>query len=505
MALQRAGVLYPVNTTVVDSGTGRDIRLLSDAQPGATDSSQSATATHTQDNQVRVFDPASAANVSTLTYGWALRVAEDMTPDDDARCNALLPAQTISISLSVSVNQSGGTYLTGTYAPEWRIILAAYNPATDVLTDISGVVGNSGTSWNYTPATGDLGTFKTVTFGATVPQYEFAPGEVLFILIGVFTLAIPNPTLGTATWTYRLAVDDPNTSITFEANKSIRQICRQSAATSGVGIASKGRVTVGKILKATAVGTAAIRRYIRLAAKTAAGAGAAAVRKYVRIAAPKVAVGTGVAGEDNYIRLAAKKATGAGVAAEDNYIRLAAKTAVAVGVATFSKYVQAFRRAVVTASGVAGFARSLIAVRSFIAAAVGIADITNYVRLAAKTAAGLGVATIKRNVQRRVSVTAIGIAKIQRYIRLGVRTVVAAGAAGFARAFIGVRRFVVTAVVAAALYVKIKQTILNRISGGGSGTYPDGLLRLRPDGRVEALPGGTGPLPSGAMRLTSVP
>jgi hypothetical protein len=48
--------------------------------------------------------------------------------------------------------------------------------------------------------------------------------------------------------------------------------------------------------------------------------------------------------------------------------------------------------------------------------------------------------------------------------------------------------------------------LLDELSeAGGDAEYPTGLLRLRPDGRVEAVPGNTGPLPSGALRITTVP
>jgi hypothetical protein len=45
----------------------------------------------------------------------------------------------------------------------------------------------------------------------------------------------------------------------------------------------------------------------------------------------------------------------------------------------------------------------------------------------------------------------------------------------------------------------------NVSEGGGDAEYPTGLLRLRADGRVEAVPGNTGPLPSGALRIVSYP
>lgn len=41
--------------------------------------------------------------------------------------------------------------------------------------------------------------------------------------------------------------------------------------------------------------------------------------------------------------------------------------------------------------------------------------------------------------------------------------------------------------------------------GGGATEYPDGLLRLRPDGRIESVASGSGELPPGALRLVALP
>lgn len=266
MGIQTAAVLYPVNTTTVDSGGAIDIRLLDSAQAGADDDTQTATATHTQDNVDRTFDPATAgvtasADVNTLQkLGWALRLSEDMTPPDDTNCNAFLRTGNLVVNVTVTITQAGGTYTTGTYAPLWKASLWRYNPATDTAT-IIGFSANNTPSWNIAPVGGDLGTFKTIaiTFNSAA-QFpngaEFAAGEILLLQLGVKTQTIPNPTVGTATWTYTLRVDHTNTNITFVAEQGIRQICTLALDATGIGTASQDTLTVGEFLEAIGVGTA---------------------------------------------------------------------------------------------------------------------------------------------------------------------------------------------------------------------------------------------------------
>jgi hypothetical protein len=240
MGLQRAAVLYPVNTATVDTGTGIDIRLLDTVEAGADDDTQTVTATHTQDNVERTFDPATAAGAvvadtnALQKKGWALRLAEDCTPDDDANCNAFLVPANHVVNLQVAVDQAGGTYASGTYAPLWKAALYRYNPATDTGVVVAST-GNNSLSWNVTPVTGDLGAFKNIalTFNAAAQfpnGVELQQGEILLLQLGVRTQTIPNPTLGTATFTYTLRVDNANTNITFASSGGgIAQLCRSSS------------------------------------------------------------------------------------------------------------------------------------------------------------------------------------------------------------------------------------------------------------------------------------
>lgn len=259
MGIQRATVLYPVNSTTVDTGAGVDVRLLDSAQAGATDTSQTAQATHTQDNAERTFDPATANTaITTSAYnvlakaGWALRLTQDMTPADDTNCDCALGAGTLTVNISVAINQAGGTYVSGTYAPSWNVSLWRYNPSTDSATLI-GSSTNNGTSWNVNG--GDIGTFKTVSQTISVASLvAFAQGEVLYLQIGVNTGVIPNPTIGTATWTYTLAVDDPNTNITFASGQGIQQSCSLSGSAVGRGFATRGSNQIAMGRSAVGIG-----------------------------------------------------------------------------------------------------------------------------------------------------------------------------------------------------------------------------------------------------------
>lgn len=87
MGIERAAVLYLRNSTTVDTGGAVDIRLLDDVNAGVLNTMQTASAVHTQDNQEFTFDPqtvptANGNNAGTTLQllGWALRLAEDMTP-----------------------------------------------------------------------------------------------------------------------------------------------------------------------------------------------------------------------------------------------------------------------------------------------------------------------------------------------------------------------------------------------------------------------------------------
>lgn len=225
MAVTQTLVFYPVNTTTVDTGAGIDVRLLDSAQAGADNNAQTATFTHTNDNVERTFDPATGGvtntnncNTTLFKAGWAIQLT-DMTPVDDVNADAYLPAQTVSVSLVMNATQSGGTYASGTLQPTFKASLWAYNPATDTATLI-GSGSSSSVSWNCAATGGTLGTAKTVTFNISVPDTVFGAvkgtaAEILYLQVGFNTGTVPNPTLGTATFTMTMTVDTANTKITL--------------------------------------------------------------------------------------------------------------------------------------------------------------------------------------------------------------------------------------------------------------------------------------------------
>ncbi len=250
MAIERADVLYPRNSTTVDTGAGIDIRLLDETNGGTNDATQTVVATHTQDSAERTFDPATggvtAAEVATLLQrkGWALELANDMTPTDDTNCNAMLKAGNLVVTVDVTIDQAGGTYASGNYGPLWRGALFRYNPSTDTGTVIAFGQATP-TTWNINPTLGDLGTFKQIAIPITVgSDVEFPDGEILLLQIGLWTGTIPNPTLGTATWTYTLRVDGANTNINFAANQGIRQTCAFTNSLLGIGTPARGGLEI---------------------------------------------------------------------------------------------------------------------------------------------------------------------------------------------------------------------------------------------------------------------
>ena len=98
-----------------------------------------------------------------------------------------------------------------------------------------------------------MGTFKTIAIlGGVANTIEFAQGEILLLQVGVHTQTIPNPTLGTATWTYTLRVDNVNTNINFAAGQGIAQVCFFEGTSAGVAT-PLGAMT--KVLPAAGTGS----------------------------------------------------------------------------------------------------------------------------------------------------------------------------------------------------------------------------------------------------------
>lgn len=244
MALQRAGTLYPKNSTTVDTGTGIDVRLLGSSQ-GGTNETQTATATNANDNVERTFDPATTGvtntnNAATTLFrtGWALRLSEDMTPPDDANCDAYLPAGTVTVSASVAVAWTS-TPVGNNPAPIWRASLWRYDVSTNAGVLIAGASSDGSVNWTLLPS--QSGTTKTVTWDISVgSNATFSANEVLLLQVGVNTATLPNPLLGTANFTLTLFTDTLNTSIAHSAGSTILQACTLSLDTVGAGVPTRG-------------------------------------------------------------------------------------------------------------------------------------------------------------------------------------------------------------------------------------------------------------------------
>jgi hypothetical protein len=168
---------------------------------------------------------------------------------DKVTCRAALAAGAHAITFMAALNQTGGTYVTGSYGPNFHVSLWRYNLMTNTATRIESTTGSGGVAtngaavtWNYTPATGDLGTFKliSITF-TTAEQILFEPGETLLLEPGLNTATVPNPTLGTATWTCTLRVDNVDTKITLA--DTIAELCGMTgeiiAFSDAAGLASR--------------------------------------------------------------------------------------------------------------------------------------------------------------------------------------------------------------------------------------------------------------------------
>lgn len=372
MGIQRAAVLYPVNSTTVDTGAGIDIRLLDSAEAGADDDTQTATATHTQDSQSRTFDPGSATSANegpgTLrNRGWALRLSEDMTPGDDTNCDAALTAGSLTVNITMAVNQAGGTYVSGTYTPLLNACLFRVNLASNTGTFIANGL-SSALSWNLTPVTGDLGTFKTAALAVDIPALvQFSAGEVLLLQFGIGTATIPNPTLGTATFTYTLRVDHANTNITFAAGQGIRQACALSASLDGRGTVTRGALLADLARSAVGKGEAALAKAV-LAAKTFALVGTGEVSHSKLVAAARTAdlIGLGTPAMSRVV-VAAKAfdLDGRGIASESPKAIELARSATGTGEASGSREVIASKAFDLVGTGLVTETHPVQAFRSF--------------------------------------------------------------------------------------------------------------------------------------------
>jgi hypothetical protein len=249
VGIQRADVLFPVNSTTVDSATGIDIRLLDSAQAGATDSDQSVRWTHTQDGTNRTFDPdnalvTTADNPQTFQgKGWALRLSEDHTPADDTNCNSILKAGTLSVQMRCLLNANGGSNLGGVNTISMRVALFKYNVSTNASGGLIAT-GSANQTWDTSALGGENNTRKNTTISVVVASdVEFLANEVLLLQLGANATTLVNATLGTTNYDLTLDVDDSGTFLDFASGQGIRIRCSLSDTTIG-----KGTVTLSRAL-----------------------------------------------------------------------------------------------------------------------------------------------------------------------------------------------------------------------------------------------------------------
>lgn len=435
MGIQRANVLYPVNTTTVDTPTGGDIRLLDSAQAGATDDGQTCQAQHTEDNHSRTFDPATlnvSANQAPQTVvgkGWALRLTEDCTPTDDTNCNAYVPAQTPTVNIRVSVTQSGGTYAAGTYGPTWAAALWRWNPSTDTGALLMWGT-NSATTWNYNPVGGDLGTFKNIAIPLSVGggnAIEFPQGEIPLLQIGLGVGTIPNPTLGTAIWTFRLSVDHADTNLTWGSSLGLRQKCALTDTTQGRG--SILRVVAPAIARDVVGKGAVTESRVVVASKEFTLDGRGAVTRVMELELDESLIGVGTATEGRAV-IASKEFTLDGRGSVTRVLALALDLDVfGVGTADAQKTVLASKEFTLDGRGVPTYSKLTQAVREFSLAGKGV--VTRTMALAEDFGlVGLGIADVQKVVVASKSFTLDGRGTVTReglILALLERDIVGAG------------------------------------------------------------------------------
>lgn len=225
--LQRANTLYPINSTTVDTGTGIDVRALSDTQPGATDSTQSVQNATQNTNAERTFDPATANDTTTNNAqttngkkGWAVPAA-GMAPGN-ASCVTRLVAQTVTVAWNGVATGTGlgNTGINDVLTP--KASLWKYNTSTDTATLIAG---GSGTAISISAALAYSNTAYSASVAITVASdVSFGANEVLMVVIGGNVACGAGFLSGARTSTWTMDVDASGTTVTF-GTTGLRLLC----------------------------------------------------------------------------------------------------------------------------------------------------------------------------------------------------------------------------------------------------------------------------------------
>lgn len=218
----RAGTIYPESLTQIAAGVVPNIYQLKETSPTAANlcrvdiPSPNATTSlfYPPDGVVHTAtgDPTDGTNDQK---GWGFTLAE-FVPSSDT---VVIQAQTINVTLNVTLTTSGSTLTAGTFVPKaclWKL-----NPVTGVGTIIVATTGASVSVPVAVPSTNEGAATPAPINMILSSDVVFSANEVLYVeLGGTFTTA--NTTLGGVnTGIWRLKT--PATKISFPKPLSIRR------------------------------------------------------------------------------------------------------------------------------------------------------------------------------------------------------------------------------------------------------------------------------------------
>ncbi len=263
MTLQSAAVLYLINSTTVDTGTGIDVRALDDVEGGATDENQSVLNSVQGGTSERRFDPATTgsttvSNAATTNdnKGWAVplsaAIGDMVVVNTD--CVAWLKAQSATVAWvgGITGTGTGAVGANDVFTP--RASLWKYNTSSDTATLI---VGGSGTATTLSAALPYGPTAYSSSVTLSVPETTFAANEVLMVVIGGQVACGAGLLGGARTCTVTVAVDVSTTNVTF-ATQGLRSLAQTTGSGAGSGTAAGSSSNVlGTIGAAVGAGSAA--------------------------------------------------------------------------------------------------------------------------------------------------------------------------------------------------------------------------------------------------------
>lgn len=374
MAIQRADILFPVNSTTVDTAAGIDIRLLSSAEAGATDSTQSVRFLHTNDSIERTFDPATglvtvvADSRSFQGEGWALRLTEDHTPvDDNTNCNSVLKAGTVNIQIRVLQNMNGGTGNIGANPTNYTFRASLWRYDTVANTGVSINSGSTLQFWNTATTPNDNNTYKNIDIPVVVgSDVEFLANEVLLLQLGVFSGTLPNPITGTTNFDLTLDVDHIDTFVDL-AGEGISLMCALTTNIVGEGRVPLAGLAITRTLP-TVVGEGIVAAPGKLvvASKTFNLIGEGLVSRTLAVGEFFDLIGEGVSSMTRVV-VAAKTFTllGEGLVPTATRAVTLARTATGEGIVSFTKAATVSKTFTLLGEGVVTLTKNTQAVRTF--------------------------------------------------------------------------------------------------------------------------------------------